>query len=85
MNIAHVKRSSFVLSAWGDEWFEIKPVGHIVLPCKTGAGTSADVDFAVVGVEHEPPILGLNDCVNLGLIKRVSSIKSGFENKEAIG
>ncbi|XP_054283462.1 uncharacterized protein K02A2.6-like [Macrosteles quadrilineatus] len=45
---------------------------------------TADVNFAVVNVEHELPILGLNDCVNLGLIKRVSSICLNFKDKDDV-
>ena len=40
MNITQIKRSNCVLSAWGDENFKIKPLGHIVLPCEIKARTS---------------------------------------------
>ena len=68
------------LSAYGGS--AIKPNGTCKLTC-TSNGKMCDVTFYVAPVNAQP-ILGLNDCVQLDLVKRVCTLKAELVTKEAI-
>lgn len=84
IGIQKIKKSNYVLSAWGNDQFKISPLGHIILECESPGGAKADVEFAVVNESRDPPILGLNACVALNLVRRVSTVVQNFQNKEDI-
>lgn len=52
-----------------------KPIGMATLKCKTSKGSIADVPFCIIN-SNTKPILGLNDCVTLDLVKRINSIET---------
>ena len=68
------------LSAYGGSI--IKPVGTCTLICQAN-GQSSTVMFYVVHIAAQP-ILGLADCVALGLIQRVHSLEAPRMSKETI-
>ena len=75
-----LKTTSMKLSAYGDT--SIKPTGTCKLTC-TGNSKVCDVKFYVAPVNAQA-ILGLTDCVQLGLVKRVNALQSELLTKDAI-
>ena len=75
-----LKTTSMKLSAYGGT--SIKPMGICKLPC-TGNGKVCDVKFYVAPVNAQA-ILGLNDCVQLGLVKRVCDLQTELSTKDTI-
>ena len=68
------------LSAYGGA--VIKPVGTCALTCRSIVGSST-IMFYVVSIAAQP-ILGLEDCIALGLIQRVHTLQIQFMSKETI-
>ena len=75
-----LKTTTMKLSAYGGS--AIKPNGTCKLTC-TSNGKMCDVTFYVAPANAQP-ILGLNDCVQLDLVKRVCTLKAELVTKEAI-
>ena len=75
-----LKTTSMKLSAYGGT--SIKPTGTCKLTC-TGNSKVCDVKFYVAPVNAQA-ILGLTDCVQLGLVKRVNALQSELLTKDAI-
>ena len=74
-----INHTTATLSAYGGS--KIKPVGTFTLTCK-GKITSY-VKFYVVSIDVQP-ILGLTDCIRLGLIKRVHMLQVPNMSKDTI-
>ena len=74
-----INHTTTTLSAYGGS--VIKPVGTCTLACK-GKVTSR-VKFYVVSI-HVQPILGLTDCIRLGLIQRVHTLQIPNMSKDTI-
>ena len=68
-----------MLSAYGGS--VIKPVGTCTLKCK--GKISSAVTFYVVSIAVQP-ILGLTDCIRLGLIQRVHTLQVLDMSKDTI-
>jgi len=75
-----LKATSMKLSAYGGT--SIKPTGTCKLTC-TSNNNVCDVKFYVAPVKAQA-ILGLNDCVHLGLVKRVCALEPELLTKDAI-
>ena len=58
----------------------ITPAGTCKLTCSSPVQNKRDVKFYVASVQAQP-ILGLYDCIHLGLIKRVCSQEQGVMTK----
>lgn len=71
----NVTKTNVTLVAYGSSDFTIKPVGEVTLECNVN-GKSAKIPFIVVDSKGQIPLLGLNGCVNLDLVKRVDFLKS---------
>ena len=75
-----LKNTSMTLTAYGG--MPIQPNGICKLMCDTPAFSNMpEVDFYVTPVDAHP-ILGLTDCIQLGLIKRVCSIQERVLTKQ---
>lgn len=68
-----INKTGVTLVSYGDNKFRIKPQGEILLDCKVGENV-AQVLFIVVDTLDQLPLLGLQACVDLKLIKKVASI-----------
>ena len=83
-NKLHVKpalnSTSMKLSAYGGT--PIKPNGTCKLTCSSNS-KECDITFYVAPVNAQA-ILGLNDCVQLDLVKRVSALQPELLTKDAI-
>ena len=55
----------------------ITPAGTCKLTCSSPTQNRWDVKFYVASVQAQP-ILGLHDCIHLGLIKRVCTLEQGM-------
>ena len=75
-----LKDTTMKLSAYGGS--SIKPTGTCKLTCSNNSKV-CDVEFYVAAVNAQA-ILGLNDCVQLGLVKRVCTLQPELLTKEAI-
>ena len=75
-----IESTNITLSAYGGSI--IKPMGTCNIECQ-GKARSAAVMFYVVPIVAQP-ILGLADCVTLGLIERVHSLATTYMSKETI-
>ncbi|KAG5868226.1 hypothetical protein JTB14_014172, partial [Gonioctena quinquepunctata] len=64
---------------FGNNSSKIKPLGIAKLDCIIKE-VGEIVEFLVVDVDSEP-ILGLSDCVNFGLIKRVDNLNHSLESQ----
>ena len=77
-----LKSTGMTLSAYGG--MAIQPSGICTLSCNTLASDDiAAVDFYVTSIDAHP-ILGLTDCVQLGLIKRIYSIQNSVLTKQLL-
>ena len=77
-----LRNTSMTLSAYGGT--PIQPNGICKLTCDTSASEKMpQVDFYVTPVDAHP-ILGLPDCLQLGLIKRVCSIQKDVLTKQLL-
>ena len=74
-----MKHTSITLSAYGGSI--IKPVGTCTLKCK--GKISSPVTFYVVSVVVQL-LLGLTDCIKLGLIQRVHTLQISNMSKDSI-
>lgn len=72
-------KTDVVLISYGNH--KLKPEGQVSLTCSTDKCKNISLQFEIVDVESRP-ILGLNACVKLGLIKRIDQIR--FQTKEQI-
>ena len=70
----NLRKTNVTLVAYGSGDFTIKPVGEVTLECNVN-GKSAKITFIVVDSERQLPLLGLDGCVNLDLVKRVDFLK----------
>lgn len=73
-----LQKNKVTLIAYGNENFKIHPVGSITLDCTTKAGKTTNIEFQVIDVDSKP-ILGLDDCIKLQLIKRIQEISTTKE------
>ena len=71
-----LKPTKVCLVSYGSSDFKIKPEGKVSFLCKAN-GNEAWVDFVVVNVDNQLPLLGLTACLALKLIKRLASISQG--------
>ena len=78
-NIPVIIHTTVTLSAYGGSM--IKPVGTSTLMCK--GKVSSLVTFYVVAIVIQP-ILGLTDCIRLGLIQRVHTLQVRDMSKSTI-
>ena len=70
------------LAAYGGT--PIRPDGICQLTCSmSGYVNTSEINFYVTPVDAHP-ILGLNDCVQLGLMKHVYHIQEGPLTKESL-
>lgn len=69
-DIPNLKKSNVTLISYGN--FKFKPVGEVILKCNF-KNLSVPVKFVVVDFNSEP-LLGLDDCLKLSLIKRVNCL-----------
>ena len=77
-----LKSTSMNLTAYGGS--SIKPSGTCKLTCSNQAkGNTCEVKFYVTPVDAHP-ILGLTDCIQLGLIKRVCEIQQEGLTKDML-
>ena len=77
-----LKDTSMTLTAYGG--MPIQPSGICQMMCSTPCfDNMPEVDFYVTPVDAHP-ILGLTDCVRLGLIRRVCSIQEGILTKQSL-
>lgn len=77
------------LVAYGSDEFRLIAKGMITLTCNCRDGLKKDIEFVVVDVKSQMPLLGLAACIDLALIARidmVSDIKlpNGILEKYAI-
>lgn len=72
--------SSVSLRAYGG--FELKPLFSVMLYVEIGQ-VKANLEFLVVDLDRAQPILSLNACVSLGLVKRIKNRETG-KNKNII-
>ena len=75
-----LKTTTMKLSAYGGT--PIKPNGTCKLTC-TSNSKVCDITFYVAPISAQP-ILGLNDCVQLDLVKRVCALQPELLTKDAI-
>ena len=68
-------RTNAVLSSYGE--FQVKPQGKVNLECRV-PGLRETLQFYVAFVES-PPILGLQACQNLNLVKKIDSVVTGSQ------
>ena len=68
-------KTSAVLSSHGE--FQVKPQGKVNLECRV-PGLRETLQFYVASVES-PPILGLQACQNLNLVKKIDSVVTGSQ------
>lgn len=68
-----IVKSNITLVAYGSDKFKIKPIGEVTLKCKA-RDKSFEIPFIVVNNESHTPLLGLNACLQLNLVKRVDFI-----------
>ena len=73
-----LKSTNIRLAAYGGT--SITPAGTCKLTCSSPVQNKRDVKFYVASVQAQP-ILGLYDCIHLGLIKRVCSLEQGVMTK----
>ena len=73
-----LKPTGLKLTAYGGT--SITPSGTCKLACSGPSQNKWDVKFYVASVQAHP-ILGLSDCINLGLIKRVCTLEEGVLTK----
>ena len=74
-----LKSTGMTLSAYGG--MAIQPSGICMLSCDTPASDNIPaVDFYVTSIDAHP-ILGLTDCLQLGLIKHIYSIQNSVLTK----
>lgn len=71
--VCMLKAAKVSLVVYGSKQFKIKPIGKVSLLCIVG-NHSTLVDFVVVDGHDQLPLLGLSDCLELYLIKRVANI-----------
>ena len=77
-----LKSTGMTLSAYGG--MAIQPSGICTLSCDTPASDNIQaVDFYVTSIDAHP-ILGLTDCLQLGLIKRIWSIQNSVLTKQLL-
>ncbi|KAJ3655671.1 hypothetical protein Zmor_014792 [Zophobas morio] len=67
-----VRDTKMLLESWGG--YKIKPLGFIDLDC-TVKGKRHLISFYVCNNNNQP-LLGLNACIQLGLVKRVNNLKT---------
>ena len=68
-------KTNAVLSSYGE--FQVKPQGKVNLECSV-PGLRETLQFYVASVES-PPILGLQACQNLNLVKKIDSVVTGSQ------
>ena len=73
-----LKPTRIRLTAYGGT--PITPAGTCKLTCSSLAQNRWDVNFYVASVQAHP-ILGLYDCIHLGLIERVCTLEQGAVTK----
>lgn len=72
-----MKNTSVVLMTYGN--FKIKPLGVATLKCSVEGFSDISLDFFIVNTDSKP-ILGLNACQKLNLIKRVCEVTGDFKS-----
>ncbi|XP_044005925.1 uncharacterized protein K02A2.6-like [Aphidius gifuensis] len=70
MNI-NVKSTRTTLTSFGE--FTVQPMGEVNLMCERESGLKRDLNFVVVDVTSMP-LLGLQGCQELELVKRIDSV-----------
>ena len=78
-----VKKTKVILVSYGDVDFKIKPIGEITLICNVGKKTE-NILFTIVDTNDQTPLLGLEACVKLNLIKRTDMINVEFGNLDQV-
>lgn len=74
-----IKPTNISLVSYGSDNFQLKALGEVNLNCKIG-NREVCLNFVVVDVKGQSPLLGLPACVNLRLIKRVASCSVVFKS-----
>lgn len=76
-----MKPTKSVIVSYGNNC-KLKPKGMVSLSC-CNKNENVRIDFLVIDVNSDP-ILGLKDCLKLGLIKRVDLFKKGINTREEL-
>ena len=77
-----LNKTNMTLTAYGG--MSIQPHGICQLTCgMPGYANTSEINFYVTPVDAHP-ILGLNDCVQLGLIKHVYQIQEGLLTRQLL-
>lgn len=74
----NLEHNESTLEAYGG--FLIKPIGKVNLTCSVNKNRKM-LEFSIVN-SKSPPILGLQACIELGLIKKINTVTNMFSNKE---
>jgi hypothetical protein len=72
-----------VLVAFGSADFKLKPKGLVTFQCRSVMGKEVNITFVVIEEEAQP-ILGLEACISLGLVKRMHQMEVTASSKEDI-
>lgn len=77
-----LKSTKVSLVSYSCDAFRIRPLGEVKVMCKVNKHKSL-INFVVLDVNYQLPLLGLPGCVNLKLINRLASISkesnAGFD------
>lgn len=68
-----VRKTNITLMSYGDPNFKLRCVGEVVLSCKVKE-RKEKVSFVVVNAKNQMPLLGLQECLKLNLIRKVDSL-----------
>lgn len=74
IDVEKIGKTNISLISYGSSKFKLETIGEIELTCKVG-NMSSKVMFVVVNAENQVPLLGLQDCIKLNLVKRVDQIR----------
>lgn len=79
-----VHKSKVSLVSYGDSNFKIKSAGEVYLNCSI-KDMQEEVSFIVLDIKNQLPLLGLQECLKLKLIKRIDSVgKLNFKSLDDV-
>ncbi|XP_031334069.1 uncharacterized protein K02A2.6-like [Photinus pyralis] len=78
-----IEKSNVSLVSYGSTKFKITPVGEAELKCKVNKYV-CNIKFVIVDTRDQMPLLGLQDCIRLHLIKRVDELQASFKSSEDV-